>query len=243
MSRRARARGPALLAASLVLMVTACGEAGSSVSLPTPTGSRTGSLLPSRTTAPPSSTPTSSAPTSSAPSSDAASPTAPTSTVPSTPQNGEAEPADDSGTPSWVWWLLVAAAVVAAGCAALLVPRARRRQAWRADLAAAEGEVTWLARALLPQLQQARSLDEVAGGWQVAQGRVIVAEDQLTRLEPSAPDEPGRIRAHDLRDAVRTARQRVESLVATRAEASFSRDLGAITNRLTAVLDPVRPGS
>jgi hypothetical protein len=140
-----------------------------------------------------------------------------------------------------VWWLLAAVVVVAAGGAALLVPRARRRKAWRADLAAAEGEVTWFARELLPQLQQARSLDEVAGGWQVGRARVALAEDQLTRLEPSAPDDPGKVRAVQLRDAVRTARQGVESLVATRAEASFSRDLGAITNRLSAALDPVGP--
>jgi hypothetical protein len=140
-----------------------------------------------------------------------------------------------------VWWVLAAAALLAAGLAAFLVPRARRRKAWRADLAAAEGEVTWLARELLPQLQQARSLDEVAGGWQVAQARVTAAEDQLTRLGPSAPDEPGRTRASQLRDAVRTARQGVESLVATRADASYQRDLAAITSRVAAVLDPVDP--
>jgi hypothetical protein len=140
-----------------------------------------------------------------------------------------------------VWWALAAAALVAAALAAFLVPRARKRSAWRAELAEAEGEVGWFARQLLPQLQQGQTLDEVAGGWQVAQGRVTAVEDRLTGLETTGPDEGSVARARDLRDAVRSARSGIESLVATRSDPYFARELGAITTRLTAALEPVAP--
>ncbi len=140
-----------------------------------------------------------------------------------------------------MWWALAAAALVAAALAAFLVPRARKRSAWRAELAEAEGEVGWFARQLLPQLQQGQTLDEVAGGWQVAQGRVTAVEDRLTGLETTGPDEGSVARARDLRDAVRSARSGIESLVATRSDPSFARELGAITTRLTAALEPVAP--
>lgn len=141
-----------------------------------------------------------------------------------------------------MWWLL-AAALVAAALAAFLVPRARRSRAWRADLAGAEGETAWFARELLPQLQQAGSLDEVAGGWQVSAGRVTALEDQLTRLEPSAPDEAGQARARELRDAVRVARRGVEDLITSRDPAALAHELGAIAIQLTATLEPDGPSS
>ena len=49
-----------------------------------------------------------------------------------------------------------------------LVVRARRRSAWDQELAAEEGEVSWLARELLPELRRAASREEVAGGWTVS---------------------------------------------------------------------------
>src|SRR6476469_5330747 len=165
-----RTRPTALLGVAMILALAACGGGNASVTLPTADGSRTGPVrpsvtvsLPSRspskapTTAPtsgPTAAPTSAAPTSSAPTSPASSPTASTSTTPPAEQNtDQSEPADDSGVPSWVWWALAAAALVAAALAAFLVPRARKRSAWRAELAEAEGEVGWFARQLLPQLQ------------------------------------------------------------------------------------------
>lgn len=237
-----------MLGVWMVLMLTACGGGGSSGSLPTADGSRTEPVRPSVTVSLPSRSPSSAGPTSgptstSPPTSTAPTSTAPTSTAPPAQQKDQSEPADDSTIPSWVWWVLVAVGLAAAGAAALLVPRARKRTAWRADLAVAEGEVAWFARELLPRLQQARSLDEVAGGWQVAQGRVTAVEDRLTALETTAPDEPGTARARDLRDAVRTARRGIETLVTTRADPFFTRELGAITTDLTAALDPVVPSS
>jgi hypothetical protein len=219
-----------------------------------PTSGPPTSTAPPRSSAPTSSAPTSTAPTSTAPTSTAPTSTAPTSTAPTSPAptstappaqpKDQSEPAaDDGGIPSWVWWVLVAVGLAAAGAAAILVPRARKRSAWRADLAAAEGEVAWFARGLLPQLQQGRSVDEVAGGWQIAQGRVTAVEDRLTGLESTAPDEAGTARARELRDAVRDARRGVETLVATRSDPFFARELGAITAALTAVLEPAAPSS
>ena len=120
--------------------------------------------------------------------------------------------------------------------AAILVPRARQRRAWDEGLAEAETEARWFAEELLPQLQQAGSPDEVAGGWQVAAGRVTAAEDRLTGLETSAPDEARGARAVALRDAVRAARQGVEDLLVTRDPAALGRGLALLASRLSAAL-------
>lgn len=125
--------------------------------------------------------------------------------------------------------------------AAILIPRARRRGAWDADLAAEEGEVAWFARELVPALQQAGSPDAVAGGWQVAAARVTQAEDRLTILASAAPDEVRRSRAQSVRDAVRAARLGIENLIVTRDAAAVPRDLAAIASRLEAVLTPPEP--
>jgi hypothetical protein len=134
--------------------------------------------------------------------------------------------------------VLVGLALLGAMLAAILVPRARRRSAWDTDLAAQEVEVTWFARELVPALQQAGSPDAVAGGWQVAAARVTRAEDQLTGLESTAPDDARRTRARSLRDAVRTARQGIEQLTVTRDPAALPRDLAAIASQLQAALPP-----
>jgi hypothetical protein len=124
-------------------------------------------------------------------------------------------PADDSssetGVPSWLWWLL-GALVVAAAVAVPLLLTARRRRAWDADLAAALEDVAWFSRVLVPELRQGQSAAHVRGGWAVAEPRVAAAEDRLTALEASAPDEARRTRARTVRDAVRAAGDRLRGL-------------------------------
>ena len=87
-----------------------------------------------------------------------------------------------------MWWLLAAALVAAAVAIPLLLTR-RRRDAWRRELSEAEGELAWFARELLPELRRATSLEQVAGGWAVASNRVTAAEDRLTALETTGPDD------------------------------------------------------
>ena len=141
-----------------------------------------------------------------------------------------------TGVDAWVWWLIAFLVLLGGAVAAILVPRARRRRAWDDGLTEAETEARWLAEELLPQLQQAGSPDEVAGGWQVAAGRVTAAEDRLTGLETSAPDEARGARAVALRDAVRAARQGVEDLLVTRDPATLGRGLALLASRLSAAL-------
>lgn len=71
----------------------------------------------------------------------------------------EPSAAESSGAPSWLWWLL-AAVVLAVVVAVPLIIRARRRGAWRADLASAEDEMAWFARVLVAELRQMGSLAE-----------------------------------------------------------------------------------
>lgn len=149
-----------------------------------------------------------------------------------------AEPEEDQGLPSWWWWVLAGLGLLGATLAVILVPRARRRGSWDTVLAVQQEEVAWFARELLPGLQQAVSPDAVAGGWQVAAARVTRAEDQLTGLESTAPDDARRSRARSLRDAVRTARQDIETLIVSRDPAALPRDLAAIENQLQTALDP-----
>ena len=144
---------------------------------------------------------------------------------------------DDQGLPAWFWWVLAGLGLLGVTLAAILLPRARRRSAWDTDLAAQQDEVTWFARELVPGLQQAGSPDAVAGGWQVASARVTRAEDQLTGLESTAPDEARGSRARSLRDAVRTARQSIEHLIASRDPAALQRDLAEIGNQVQAALE------
>jgi hypothetical protein len=134
-----------------------------------------------------------------------------------------------------LWWLLAALAVgLAIGIPLLL--RARRREAWRNDLVAAEGEVAWFARLLIPELRRAGSADQVAGGWGVASSRVGALEDRLVALEASAPDDADRARALALRDAVRASRVHLDELVRSGATDTLLRDLDAIAARLEAAL-------
>ena len=123
-----------------------------------------------------------------------------------------------------------------AGLVAYLILRARRRSAWDAEAAEAEVEVGWLARELLPQLQQSGTPDALAGGWQVSAARAGAVEDRLTGLETSAPDEPRAARARDLRDAVRAARADVESQISSGDQASTPVVLAASIARLQELL-------
>jgi hypothetical protein len=145
---------------------------------------------------------------------------------------------DDESVPAWVWWLLVAVLLAAGVLAWVLIARSRRRRAWLDRLQAAEVEVAWLARDLLPQLRSAGSLDRATGGWQVAAPRVAAAEDQLTVLESSAPGEPSGARARALRDAVRRARARMEQLAGAGPERVYALDVDDAIADLEAALAP-----
>jgi hypothetical protein len=161
---------------------------------------------------------------------------------PDSSKSGTEAPAEDEGVASWVWWLL-AVLVVGAAVGIPLVVRARRRGAWRQELASAESELAWFAHVLLPELRQGGSLDQLAGGWAVGRARVEAAEDRLTALGSTAPDEPGRERARSLRDAVRLARGRVQQLTGPGPHDTWALDLDAIIADLDVVLGgpPVTP--
>jgi hypothetical protein len=172
-------------------------------------------------------------PTSTAPASSAA-PSPSTTTL----QPAAGADAQTRGAPSWLWWLLGALAVAAAVAVPLLLRR--RRQAWEAELAAAEDEVIWLARDLVPQLRIASSADQVRGGWAVSADRVATAEDRLTALEATARREQDRTRARALRDVVRASRDRIQG-VAIGAVADPSVELGRVAADLEAALAAVSP--
>jgi len=129
-------------------------------------------------------------------------------------------------------------ALVAAVVAFLLVRRSRRRRAWAAELAAAESEVGWFARDLVPQLRGSGSVAGVAGGWAVAVPRVTALDDRLTGLVTSAPGEQETARATAVQGAVRTARDRIAAVVATGGSDAWALDLDAAQAPLLAVLVP-----
>ena len=239
------------LAAAAVLF-TACGggESGTSPSLP----SRTGTAQPSVTASVPS--PTRTLPTRSTTPAETSLPTrtettteTATRTTTQTPteepapaagsnsSNAEKPTSDETDVPAWLWWLLAAVLVVCAVAIPLLV-RARRRRGWEAELAAAEREVDWFVRVLLPELQQAGSATEVRGGWGVGEGRVAAVEDRLTALAATGRDDAGTARAVKLRDAVRLSRERIGVLAAS-GPVDVSRDLAAVAADLTAAIGPM----
>ena len=94
---------------------------------------------------------------------------------------------------------------------------------------------------LLPQLQQTRTPDALAGGWDVSAARVGAVEDRLTGLEAAAPDESRAARAGTLRDAVRASRADVESRVASRDQAAAPVVLATASTRLLEALNPPPP--
>ncbi|TCC57721.1 hypothetical protein E0H73_30660 [Kribbella pittospori] len=167
--------------------------------------------------------------------SEPASPTSPPTSPAIAPTSAEA-----SDTPSWLWWLLIAFLVALAVAIPLLV-RSRHRRAWRDDLAAAEQDVAWFARSLIPDLRQTGSVEAAAGGWTIAASRVTAAEDRLTVLQDSAPDDSDRARATTLRDAVRSARLRMEALRDSSTAETLSQDLDAAAADLESALTPPAP--
>ena len=160
--------------------------------------------------------------------------------TPSESLSAAPEPVADEGggVPALVWWALVAALL---GLAGFLLVRGRRRAAWDDEVAAAQGDADWFARELLPQLQQTRTPDALAGAWHVSAARVGALEDRFTGLEASAPDDARRARSRALRDAVRGARAEVEDVVASRDAASMPVRLADATARLQAALNPPPP--
>jgi hypothetical protein len=164
----------------------------------------------------------------------------PTPSPSPTPEATETEEDDAESTPTWVWWL-VGALVVALAVGVPLLVRARRRSAWQERLTAAEAEVAWFARELVPELRRSASVDRLAGAWAVSSERVVAAEDQLTSLVATTQDDTRRARATELRDAVRAGRTRVESLAVAQDVSELSLDLDEVAAGLEAALRPAAP--
>ena len=156
----------------------------------------------------------------------------PPSTTSSPPPAGATAPAQST---SWLWWFL-GAIVVAVAVVVPLLLRARRRRLWQDDMAAAEREIAWLARSLVPELRRVASPDEAVGAWTVEASRVSALEDRLTELAATARDDAGRSRALGLRDAVRAADLRLNVLVGARRFDTLSYDLDAVAAGIEAAL-------
>lgn len=208
-----------------------------------PTTGPTEPPISTATSAPPTPTPTPTPTrTESEPTTAASSPEQePTPSPSPTPEATEDEKAeDDAATPAWVWWLL-GVLVVALAVGVPLLVRARRRSAWQERLTAAEAEVAWFARELVPALRRDTSVDRLAGAWAVSSQRVVAAEDLLTSLVATAQDDARRARATELRDAVRAGRSRVESLAVGQDVSELAIDLDEVAAGLEAVLRPAAP--
>jgi hypothetical protein len=111
-----------------------------------------------------------------------------------------------------VWWLVAAVVLALAVAIGWLIRTRARRTAWTRELSAAVDEAVWFARVLLPQLGHAPSVEQMAGGWQVAAPRIVALETRLSRLESTARNEEDRARARTLREAVESARLRISAL-------------------------------
>jgi hypothetical protein len=99
--------------------------------------------------------------------------------------------------------------------------------------------VAWFARVLVPELGQSASIDQVTGGWTVSGDRIAAAEDRLTALEASAPDEVTQTETRTLRDAVRASRGRVEELLQSGDPAAISPTLNEVAVELETALRTV----
>jgi len=159
------------------------------------------------------------------------------------PAPGEAVHAAGEETTPAALWVLLALLAVAVAAGAWLVMRSRKRHAWLERLHAAEAEVAWFAGELVPQLRSSGSVDRVVGGWQVVEPRVAAAEDRLTALESSARAEEDTARARQLRDAVRSAKRRLDTLSGPGVHDEWALDLDDAQAQLLAVLRPASAGS
>jgi hypothetical protein len=166
-----------------------------------------------------------------------------TATSSSTPTQSPAAASSDtsSSTPAWVWWLIGAIVLALAITTAILLRRRARRRAWADKFTAAKGEVTWFARDLIPQLSQAPTAEQVAGGWRVEADRVVAVEDRLTALEAAAGDELSRGQAGTLRDAVRASRNQLAGLDTAGDAAAAQNLLRSTAAHLEAALASVDP--
>jgi hypothetical protein len=148
-----------------------------------------------------------------------------------------------SSTPAWLWWLIGAVVLVVAVLIAFLMRKRNRKRAWADKLSSSETDVAWFARELIPQLSQAPSVQQMAGGWRISSDRVIAAEDRLTTLEAAAVDDMGRGQARTLRDAVRGARARLDTLATVYDRAEALSQLQAAAGELEAAMAAVRPAT
>ncbi len=137
-------------------------------------------------------------------------------------------------------WVALALLALALAVGTWLLLRAHKRRAWLTSLQAEKDEVSWFARELVPQLRATGSLEGVAGGWQVAVPRVVSAENQLTVLESSAPSQEDASRARQLRDAVRLASNKMETLSGPGAHDEWALDLDEVETLLVAALGPTQ---
>lgn len=159
------------------------------------------------------------------------------------PPAGAAAETTSSSTPSWVWWLLGAAALAAAVIGALAVRRSGRKREWTEKFTAAKGEAGWFSRELIPQLGQAPTAQQIAGGWRMAADRVVALEDGLSTLEATARDDLSRSKARTMRDAVRTSRTRLAALDTTGDTASAQNLLFTAAADVEAALASVDPAA
>ena len=150
-----------------------------------------------------------------------------------------AEDTTEDTSVSTAAWILIALLVLAAAIGTWLFLRSRKRRAWLSELEAAQAEVSWFARDLVPQLRASGSAERVAGGWQVAVPRVVAAENRLTVLESSAPGQEDASRARQLRDAVRVATNRMEAMSSPGPHDEWALDLDDVQALLVAALGPV----
>ena len=206
----------------------------------TPTATVTASVT-ETTTVTPTATPTATPTDTPTPTPDATETPTVTTPVPSPTETPTAEEAstDESATiPSWVWWLLGLVALTAAIVIPLVV-RSRRRRAWASDLAGATDEVVWFARVLLPQLRASAEPSLIAAGWGANATRVASAEDRLTAMVATAPNDVEQARALGLRDSVRAAREQLGQLAAPANRHLLPDALPSIAARLDAGLAAV----
>ena len=200
---------------------------------------------PAQTTSPgePTATPTepTPSPTETTPESPTPSPTTSETTAvaqptsPSTTVAAESTSAESQGVPAWVWWLL-AAILIALAIAVPVLLRRRRMDRWLDDFANARAEVAWLAHELIPRLRQTGSRQLVAGGLEVSSPRILAAEDQLTALIASAPNDVTLDRSRILRDALRDARMRLEDVPSSGTDETLATELDEIAGELEAAL-------
>ena len=148
-----------------------------------------------------------------------------------------------SSTPAWLWWLIGAVVLTVAVLIAFLMRKRNRKRAWADKLSSSQTDVAWFARELIPQLSQAPSVQQMAGGWRMSSDRVVAAEDRLTTLEAAAVDDIGRGQARTLRDAVRGARARLDTLATIYDRAEAFSQLQAAAGELEAALAAVHPAT